>query len=258
MQVLSDVHFAIDHLRRVVAMGEPMIILGDLVNLIDYRTGEGAVAEVLGLDFARRSGDARGVGDFRGMRRLWEEQMGETDADEMRTAIGDAIAAQYAEVSGALAGGSGFVIHGNVDRPRLLEESLPDGFEYVHGQTREIEGVLFGFVGGGAATPMQAEGEIADETMRSLLEGFGAVDVLCTHVPPAIEALRTDVVTGRAERSSSPVLDYIRARQPALHLFGDVHQPQASVWRIGRTRCRNVGYFRATGRPFELDPGQIG
>jgi hypothetical protein len=36
-----------------------------------------------------------------------------------------------------------------------------------------------------------------------------------------------------------------------------VHQPQASTWRIGRTRCRNVGYFRATGRPLRLDLTQI-
>jgi len=38
-----------------------------------------------------------------------------------------------------------------------------------------------------------------------------------------------------------------------LHFFGDVHQPQASTWRIGSTRCRNVGYFRATERALPLD-----
>ena len=33
------------------------------------------------------------------------------------------------------------------------------------------------------------------------------------------------------------------------------HQPQAVTWNIGKTLCRNVGYFRATGRVFEHDAG---
>jgi Icc-related predicted phosphoesterase len=134
---------------------------------------------------------------------------------------------------------------------------LPDGYEYVHGQTRDIDGIRFGFVGGGAATPLQAEGEVSDESMAVLLDGLGDIDVLCTHVAPAVDPLQTDVITGRAERGSVPLVDYIRASSPRLHLFGDVHQPQASSWRIGPTRCRNVGYFRATERPVHLDPGDL-
>jgi Icc-related predicted phosphoesterase len=256
MLVLSDIHFALEPLRRVVATGETLLILGDLVNLTDYRTGEGAVAEVLGIDFARASASARGAGDYQRMRGLWQEQVGDR-ADEVRAAIGEAIEAQYAEVAEALRGGHGYVIHGNVDRPRALERALPPGYEYVHGETRDIDGVRFGFVGGGAATPLQAEGEIPDQSMEELLETLGAVDILCTHVAPALDPLQTDVVTGRAERGSAPLLDFIREHRPRLHLFGDVHQPQASIWRIGPTRCRNVGYFRATERAIPLDPGRL-
>jgi Icc-related predicted phosphoesterase len=89
--------------------------------------------------------------------------------------------------------------------------------------------------------------------MEELLERLGPVDVLCTHVAPALDPLQTDVVTGRAERGSAPLLAFIRAHQPRLHLFGDVHQPQASTWRVGPTHCRNVGYFRATERAVTLD-----
>ena len=257
MLVLSDIHFATEALRRVVAEKETLLILGDLVNLTDYRTGEGAVADVLGMEFARASAAARGAGDYQQMRGLWLETVGDR-IDEIRTAIGEAIDAQYARVSEALDGGHGYVIHGNVDRPGSLERALPPGFEYVHGQTREIEGVRFGFVGGGAATPLQAEGEVSDEEMSRLLDGLGEVDVLCTHVAPALDPLQTDVVTGRAERGSAPLLEYIRATRPRLHLFGDVHQPQASSWRVGPTRCRNVGYFRATERAMLLDPADLG
>lgn len=257
MLVLSDIHFALEPLRRVVASGETLVILGDLVNLTDYRTGEGAVADVLGMEFARASASARGSGDYQRMRGLWLETVGDR-VDEVRQAIGDAIGAQYVRVSEALEGGHGFVIHGNVDRPRLLADALPEGYEYVHGQAREIDGVRFGFVGGGAATPLEAEGEVSDEAMTELLTGLGEVDVLCTHVAPAVDPLQTDVITGRAERGSAPVFDFIRSNRPRLHLFGDVHQPQASSWRIGPTRCRNVGYFRATGRPLRLHPADLG
>src|SRR5687767_9931373 len=100
MLVLSDIHFAIEALRRVVAEGETLLILGDLVNLTDYRTGEGAVADVLGMEFARASAAARGAGDYQHMRGLWLETVGDR-IDEIRTAIGEAIDAQYASVSKA-------------------------------------------------------------------------------------------------------------------------------------------------------------
>jgi Icc-related predicted phosphoesterase len=257
MLVLSDVHHAVEPLRRIAASGETLLILGDLVNLTDYRTGEGAVADVLGIEFSRESATARGVGDFIRMRSLWVEMVGDR-VEEIRAAIRRAVDAQYQEIADALQGGHGYVIHGNVDRPGSLQKSLPDGYEYVHGETRVIDGIRFGFVGGGSATPLQAEGEVSEDELERLLGDLGPVEILCSHVPPALGPLRTDVVTGRAERGSVPILRYLETHQPRLHLFGDVHQPQASWWRVGRTRCRNVGYFRATGRALALDPAGLG
>ena len=144
--VISDVHFAIDALRRVVGIGEPILILGDLVNLTDYRTGEGAIADVLGLEFARASATARAAGDYQGMRDLWSEKAAE-GFEAVRAEIGEAINAQYREVATALEGGKGYVIHGNVDRPGILRDNLPPGFEYVHGKVIEIDGMRFGFAG---------------------------------------------------------------------------------------------------------------
>lgn len=251
MLAIADVHHALEPLRRVVKQGEPLLILGDLVNLTDYRTGEGAIADVLGVEFANDVGRARAEGDYPRMRELWMAAMSdgiETTQESMRASL----QRQYEEVASALSGGHGFALHGNVDRPVMLRESLPDGIEYVHGETRTIDGRVFGFAGGGVSTPVGAQGEVSDDEMTGLLESLGPVDILCTHVPPAIDPLRTDVVTGRSERGSQPILDYINANQPSLHLFGDVHQPQASTWRVGRTICRNVGYFRATGRALEI------
>lgn len=257
MLVVSDVHFAVSALRRVAATGETLLILGDLVNLTDYRTGDGAVADVLGLEFSRHSARARASGDFHEMRRMWSDRVG-SEVETVRASIGEALDRQYQEVSDALTGGRGYVIHGNVDRPERLKAALPEGFRYAHGETHDIEGVRFGFVGGGVSTPLRAEGELADEEMRRLLESLGPVDVLCTHVPPDVPPLRRDVITGREERASGPILEYVLDTKPVLHLFGDVHQPQATTWRVGRTRCRNVGYFRATGRPYILEPSMVG
>ena len=252
MIFVSDVHAAFAALRRLVETGEPVAILGDLANLTDYRNGEGAVADVLGMEFARRSATARAGGDYQTMRAMWLEKVGDK-MEDVRRQIGEAIDRQYLDAHKALQGGEGVVIHGNVDRPNALKRSLPPGFRFAHGEVIDHAGLRFGFVGGGVATPLQAQGEVSDEEMSQRLSDLGPVDVLCTHVPAAVRSLRWDVVTGREERGSVPIRDYLESEVPRFHLFGDVHQPQASTWRIGSTRCYNAGYFRATGRFLRID-----
>lgn len=256
MLVVSDVHDSPAALARLVALGEPLLILGDLVNLADYRTGAGAVAEILGHDMSMESGQARGRGDFSGMRDVWRRAVADRGIDARRE-IELVLGRQYEAMTAALAGGTGLVTHGNVDRPELLREALPEGFRYVHGEVVEVEGMTLGIVGGGMPTPVQAEGELAEDEMAGCLAEIGPVDVLCTHVPAALRPARLDVITGREERGSGPVLEYLRRHQPRFHLHGDVHQPQASTWRVGRTRSFNVGYFRATGRFLRLGPGGV-
>lgn len=247
MIVISDVHDSPKALASLVALGEPLLILGDLVNLADYRTGEGAVAEVLGRDMSLASGQARGRGDYSEMRDVWRRAVADRGIDARRE-IEAVLLRQYEAMAQALVSGTGLVTHGNVDRPELLRSHLPDGFRYVHGEVVEAEGLRLGIVGGGMPTPVQAVGEVAEDEIAAILDRLGPVDVLCTHVPAALRPVRFDVVTGREERGSRQVLEFIRRHQPRLHIHGDVHQPQATTWRIGRTRTMNTGYFRATGR----------
>ena len=232
MIFVSDVHGALEPLRRL------------------------AIADALGLEFAQTAAEARASGDYAEMRALWAERVGDR-SDEVRQSIGDSLTRQYDQVAEALEGGHGFVIHGNVDRPDVLSGSLPEEFRYVHGEVVEIEGLSIGFAGGGVATPIQAAGEVSDMEMTGILEELGDVDVLCTHVAPAVQSLRTDVITGRQERGSEPVRDFVLKRGPRFHLFGDVHQAQATAWRLGKTHCHNAGYFRATGRCLQLDEGGV-
>jgi Icc-related predicted phosphoesterase len=251
--IVSDVHGAFEALARVARSGEVLLVLGDLINLMDYRTGEGIIADVMGGDFGVRVSQRRAESDYPGMRALWRERS-DGRQEEISSRIGDLVEAQYSLCREALTGGKGYVTFGNVDRPELLARSLPEGMVFVDGDVVEIDGVSFGFVGGGVATPVNAAGEVGDDEMAAKLETMGAVDVLCSHLPPAVPALRTDVVTGRHERASQPILDYLRRHRPRRHFFGDVHQPQATTWRVGPTVCQNVGYFRATRRPVRFDP----
>lgn len=248
MLILADVHGAFDSLATVAARGETLVILGDLLNFVDYRSGAGIAADVFGRDFAEAAMGFRRVGDFAGSRNLWRERSAGRE-EEVRSEVGRLIAAQYEGMNRALsAGGSGYVTHGNVDVPKLLEANLPNGYRYVDCEAIEIEGQRVGIVGGGTSTGLNAAGEISEESMAVRLAQLGPVDILGTHVPPAVDPLRHDVITGRLEGGSQALLEYILEYQPVYHYFGDIHQPQATTWRIGNTRSINVGYFRATGR----------
>lgn len=253
MLIVSDVHGAFEPLAALARGPEPVLVLGDLLNLMDYRTGEGITADILGRDVARRIGRARAAGDFAGMREIWAQEIG-SDHEGFRAQFDALAIRQYEAMRAALAGTSGYATYGNVDRPAQLEAHLPNGWRFVDGEVIELEGWRIGIVGGGVSTPLHAAGEVTDGEMEAKLQAIGPVDILCSHLPPEVRPMHFDVVTGRKERASRPILEYLLEHRPRYHYYGDVHQPQASTWRVGGTLCRNVGYFRATARPVRHEP----
>jgi Icc-related predicted phosphoesterase len=118
----------------------------------------------------------------------------------------------------------------------------------VDGDVAVLEGERFGFVGGALPTPLHVAGEITEDEMRAKVEALGEVDVLCSHIPPAVPELCYDTLAGKSEKGSVDLLRYIEDVQPRKAYFGHVHQPLLSSLHIGRTQCINVGYFRATKR----------
>ncbi len=82
---------------------------------------------------------------------------------------------------------------------------------------------------------------------------LGAVDVLCSHIPPDVGQLRYDVVPARLEMYGPGLLEAIRAHQPAYSVFGHVHQPLSRRMRIGTTECINVGHFQRFPQPYVID-----
>jgi Icc-related predicted phosphoesterase len=245
MLIVSDVHGAAEPLARVASSGEPLLVLGDLVNLIDYRTGEGIVADVVGIDVVTQISSLRSRRLRSEANDVWNSATAGRQ-EEIDAAMGELMAKEYRLVCGALDGADAYVTYGNGDRPEMLEEYLPDTAQFVDAETRVIQGTTVGFVGGGIPR-IGSPGEVDPEDMRAKLDRLGPVDILCTHVPPDVEPLASDVV-GRTRKASKEILEYLLEARPAFHFFGDIHQPQATTWLVGTTRCINVGYFRATGR----------
>ena len=163
-----------------------------------------------------------------------------------------AIRRQYAQTFAAMPTPA-YLTYGNVDLPALWPEFLREGMQVLDGQRVDIGGRVFGFVGGGLRTPYRTPYEISDEDYAAKVAAVGAVDVLCCHIPPALPELLYDVRARRLERGSEAVLDAIRDTQPALALFGHVHNPLVGRRRIGRTECVNVGHFADTRVPYKID-----
>lgn len=245
MLIVSDIHGEATALGRIAAMGQPLLVLGDLINLIDYRTGDGIVADVVGREVVREISVLRSLRLRAEADEVWRAA---TDGrqEEINAAISERMAVEYRSVCAALNGADAYVTYGNVDRPDMLRDFLPASAQYVDGDVRVIEGSTVGFVGGGVPR-IGTPGEVEPHDMRAKLESLGPVDILCTHVPPDVLPLAADVV-GRTRKASKEILEYLMVHQPAFHFFGDTHQPQATTWWVGPTRCINVGYFRATGR----------
>src|SRR3954469_3847046 len=177
VHVVSDVHGRSDALARAGDGADALICLGDLVLFLDYDDAAGGIfAELFGPDAAtrlirlrteRRYEEAR---EF--SRGLWSE------LGDRHTVIEEAVRRQYAELFAAMPTPA-YVTYGNVDVPPLWPDYARDGVEVLDGQTVEIGGRSFGFVGGGLQTPMRTPYEISDDDYAEKVAAIGSVDVLC-------------------------------------------------------------------------------
>lgn len=250
VHVVSDVHGRADALAGAGRGADALICLGDLLLFLDYADHtRGIFADLFGPDRAREYMDLRTAKRFDEASALSARLF----AQHSNPAIlfEKAIQGQYAELFGALPEPA-YLTYGNVDVPRMWGEYLKPGHKVIDGGTVELDGWTFGFAGGGLYSVYRTPNEMSEEEFRAKLDAVGEVDVLCTHIPPAIPELLYDTVSRRLEQGSMALLDMIKRTQPRYALFGHVHQPLARRTRIGVTECLNVGHFRATGAPHVL------
>ena len=252
VHVVSDVHGSVDALSRAGHGADALVCLGDLVLFLDYADPRGGIfGDLFGVEAAERLIALRTAKRFDEARE-WSRSLWAGLGREPREVIEEQVRGQYAALFGVMPEPA-YLTYGNVDVPALWPEFVKPGHTVLDGQTADLGGRAWGFVGGGLRTPMRTPYEIDDETYAAKVAAVGAVDVLACHIPPDLPGLLYDVEARRFERGSSAVLDAIRDTQPELVLFGHVHQPLRRRTRIGRTECVNVGHFRGTGTPYVLE-----
>ena len=252
VHAVSDVHGAAGPLHRAAEGADALLCLGDLLLFVDYADhGQGIFADLFGAEAARQFVALRTAKLFDESRAmsagLWR-RLGGDPAGHIR----DAASRQYAELFAALPEPA-YLTYGNVDIPHLWREHLRPGHHVLDGERTGLGGWTFGFVGGGLRSPYRTPNEIDDDAYAAKVAAVGTVDVLCSHIPPAVPQLLYDTVARRLERGSEALLGHVRRTQPRYVLFGHVHQPLSRRVRIGRTECVNVGHFRASGEPYVLD-----
>jgi Icc-related predicted phosphoesterase len=254
VHVVSDVHGRSDALRAAGQGADALICLGDLLLFIDYADhSQGIFPDLFGAEQARRLVELRGAGRFDEAREMSSALWAKLGGDP-RQHIEAAVSRQYAELFSAMPVPS-YLTYGNVDLPKFWPEHVRPGQHILDGERVELDGWTFGFVGGGLRTSYRTPNELDDEVFAAKVEALGQVDVLCSHIPPAVPELLYDTVASRMERGSEALLTAIEETSPRYLLFGHVHQPLQSRVRIRDTECINVGHFRARGMPYVLQWG---
>jgi Icc-related predicted phosphoesterase len=246
--VVADLHGAPDALAKAVPESSSLLLLGDLINLLDYTTMTGILTEVFSVEAVTEVARLRTEGkmlEARDIMRRRSEGRENAIQEDIRARVHEAYESVFASLPDPT-----YLILGNVDHPSSAQHLAADtpAARYVDGKTVTLDGEVFGFVGGAMPTPLRVAGEVSEEEFRSKLDAVGEVDVVCSHIPPAVDELCYDTRALRFEKGSADLLEYIEDVQPRRAYFGHVHQPLVSSMHIGRTLCVNVGYFRATRR----------
>ncbi len=256
VHIVSDVHGAADALATAGDGADMLICLGDMLLFLDYADHtQGIFAELYGAEHAREYIALRVERRFDEARQLTAGIAARLTAErgtDLRTLTQQAISRQYAAMFGALAEPA-YLTYGNVDVPPMWDGYLKPGHTVIDGGRAVVGAVSFGFAGAGLISPYRTPNEIPQLEFAAKLDAVGPVDVICTHIPPAVPELLYDTVARRMETGSTALLDMIRRTQPRYAFFGHVHNPLARRVRVGRTECVNVGHFRATRTPYAID-----
>lgn len=256
VHVVSDVHGNAEALARAGEGADALFVLGDLLDFVDYHDYSGGImGAVFGADKVARFAEFRKGGRnpeaIAFVRSLW------ADLGDDATLVKEAVREQYKRLFSAMTAPT-YATPGNVDDPTLWPEFAGDDVHVLDGETAVVGGLRVGFVGGALLPPgaqLRRNGVWQpylrfEEDMVAPVAALGEVDVLCSHIPPAVPELTYDVVARRPELGSTTLLDLIERSQPRWSLFGHVHQPLARRVRLGRTECVNVGHFQRTGTPY--------
>src|SRR5688572_17867434 len=120
--VISDLHGATEHLRRVGRDCDALLVLGDLINVIDYLHMEGILVDVFGREPVIEAVELRGRGRVEEAREALRRTTG--DLEESRARFAELARLAYEEIFEAMPAHA-VITFGNVDIPELLRELAP-------------------------------------------------------------------------------------------------------------------------------------
>lgn len=260
VSVISDIHGNFEDLARQAESAEQLVVLGDLLDYIDYFDPNGGVlGAIFGGEAVAQMIVMRTAGDFDAYhaydRQLW------STIDDPTALLDEVVGAMYEAAISCLAPGTLLTL-GNVDVAHVWRALAPPHLQPIDGEAVEVAGVRLGFVGGGAVRnpPTDSPWKSFDrdyDAYTAVLAQLGEFDVLCSHVPPRLAEMRFDTFAKREEMYGPGLLELIERRQPALALSGHVHHPRVQEARVGNTRCVNVGYFKRNPVPFVFDTDDL-
>src|SRR6266498_1410841 len=78
---ISDLHGAAEHLSDVAAECDVLLVLGDLINVLDYRTMDGILVEVFGREPVAEAAQLRAEGRYEEARAAFRSRVGEDSRD---------------------------------------------------------------------------------------------------------------------------------------------------------------------------------
>jgi Icc-related predicted phosphoesterase len=251
---ISDVHGAAEHLPAAAAGCDVLVVLGDLINVLDHRTMDGILVDVFGRQPVAEAARLRADGRIDAARGVFRSRVSPDEETSLRVRFLELARSEYERVFDALPDGT-LVTFGNADVPDLLTAAMPERVRFVDGEAVPVGAWMFGFVGGGVrgGASLGVPGEVSEEEHDAKFDRIGAVDVVCTHVPPRLPAYTYDVVARRFEPGSVGLIGYVMGRRPKYALFGHVHNPMMPRGAMGETDMVNVGHFQAYGRGFTFD-----
>ena len=186
IKIISDVHGEYGALARELEPGDIAVMLGDYINLIDFRNLDGILAEVFTREEIVKALSLLA----RGRKELARHQIREVagGTPEKLRRVRELARESYLRFFDAIPCRC-FMLYGNTDDPGLMRETAAGHqVEIIEAGVLQVDGQRFGFVSGSPQGPWTVglPGEVEPGEYARRVESLGPVDVLCSHYPPAV------------------------------------------------------------------------